>query len=218
MKKLLTLKEARITWSKLRLKYLELAHLHINDHTESEVGTVSEPKPPAEEIKKHDKEIGDAQRDCESYGYYMFAFPHIKPFLVMCMLDVKFGNEIPFSDKSPDDSEDCSKYMEDLLNDPEVFTEKTGGALISGIEKDLVNTFNIVITDRGFGCGGGHIGTSCTDKEKDEILIYLWTKYRKAIDAELIFPKIAWFFPPHFRDLWDEDEIKEYLNSVDSTK
>lgn len=100
----------------------------------------------------------------------------------------------------------------DLLNNPEVFTAKTGGVLIDLISKDI-KELGLVITDRGFGCGGGHIGIPCTDNEKDGLINLIWCKYHRAVVAGLIFPKITWF-SPIFRDLWEYDDVVAFLNKV----
>lgn len=208
----LSLKDAKIEFARKRLKLLD----HYDLYPELLAQSSEDDKNQNEFEKSIYEEREKLERDIKRYSKYLLSFPHIRPFIKLYMVDIKFGSEIPYSNKKFDECNLEEEVLDVLIKNPEEFTNKTAGNLISQIGKELYENFGLIITDRGFGCGGGHIGCPCTENEKNLVIDYIWTKYRKAIDSELIFPIIAFVLSqPHFQDIWDRKEIEDFLQGED---
>lgn len=188
-----SLHDARVLWADARKEYLEYL-----DKTDSELAS--------DEISQvMDKKLEDV-------GLFLYSLPHIRPHMKAWMVDIKFGNEIPFGNKVDDNSSISEEHLDDILEDPAKFTNKIGGPLISNIETDIVN-LGISITDRGFGMGGGHIGCPCSDNERDAVLNMVFIKYYKAVHSGLVYPMVSWF-KPFFGGLMVIDDINDFFDNI----
>lgn len=192
---MITLEEAKIVWAKKRLKYLKICF------QEGNLGV-------SEESNKLNDDIND-------FAMAIYSMPHISDHMECWMIDIKFGDEIPryFKIQKSCDNSLSIKHVETLMNNPQKFTDITGGPLLTSISNSI-KELGLRITDRGFSGCGGHIGVPCTNKDKDILIDMMLSKYRKAIDNGLVFPVVAWF-KPNFGDLWSEDQIIEFLNEND---
>jgi hypothetical protein len=194
--------QARIMWAKKRLELL-------NMYDKNGGGGCCSPDTQDENANIITKTI---EHDLEKIGKYIYSTPHLRHIMSPWMVDIRFGSEIPFGKpiECGDEDEDVViNKLQLLLDDPQKFTEYSSNGVIAQVSKDLVK-MGYIITDRGFGMGGGHIGCPCTDEGKDRLINFVWMKYRKAIDSGLIFPYVAWF-APKIQGLWNREEIEEFL-------
>lgn len=187
-----SLRDAKILWAQARKEYLTYIE---------KTGLVSD---------SEDDEVRDHK--LAEIGLFLYSLPHIRPHMKAWMVDIKFGNEVPFGEKVEDGSSLSEEHLDDILEDPAGFTSKIGGPLISNIEADI-NCLGVSVTDRGFGMGGGHVGCPCSDNERDAVLNMVFMKYHKAVNSGLVYPMVSWF-KPFFGGLMIIDEINEFLDDI----
>jgi hypothetical protein len=164
---------------------------------------------------EHD-EYKFARNKIDNYNLALYSLPWFKPKMIAWMVDVKFGDENPFS---PDTCGDCcgvseeegKKKIELLMESPGQFTEQQAGSLGKAVQDYITNELKLTITDRGGSCcgSGGHIGCPCTDGEMELMVNSINVHFKKAIDAGMMAVKIAWFKPRFFlndnaMDAWIE--------------
>lgn len=172
-------------------------------------------------ISKEDcnEEYRIAHHKYENYCKACYSLPWIRPFMKAWMVDVKFGNENPFSDKEYDNTcegsgytnEEATELIEMLVVRPDLFTAKTAGNLASNVRK-FINNAGFNITDSGGGGCGGHIGVPCTDDEAQRLINLINHNFSKAIQR-LMSVVIAWFKPKFFGNDADAAEyVKKHLS------
>ena len=219
-----TMDEARKGVAKLYLEYLNLrreygltdgvrgGHILEGEKFESQDGS------PIELTDDQKIKIKRIKGKRKEYNESLYSIPWLRKKMRAWMVDIKFGDENIFGKKCCDDAdelrgqEDLEKDLELLIENPSAFTEKSGGTLMKQVA-DFLNNHGFSITDRGGGPSGGHIGCPCTDAECELLLTLTNIQFKKAIDAGLIFPQIAWFSPnlPGFNN---DIGIKDWISKT----
>lgn len=198
--KYLSIKEAKDTWAKLRLEYLKTCK---NENGEFDLQETNESR--------------EAETKLTRFSLVCYSIPYIRPLMKAWMVDIRFGQEIPFpfkieKEKEEEEIEPININIDELIENPDEFMTKSCGIIYDRIKNDIESDLGIDMSDMGSGMGGGHIGYPCTDHEKDLLISYVWSKYQKAMASGLVFPVVVWF-KPFFEDLWDEEDIIEYYEN-----
>jgi hypothetical protein len=158
-------------------------------------------------------ELKFARNKIDNLNEALYSMPWFKSKMKAWMVDIKFGNENLFSDKKCSGGncsiKDAEEKIDLLTNDPEAFTEKTGGSLMKQVS-DFLKSEGYTITDRGGSEYGGHIGCPCTDEEFERLTTLIHIRYKKAIESGMIFPKLAWF-KPKLPGFYNDDAIEQWI-------
>jgi hypothetical protein len=210
-----TIEEAKSIVADLYIEYRDVLKKHNAEGGYGATMAVGDTPTPAniELSEEAEREIQFAQKKMESFSLSCYSLPWLHKEMKAWMVDVKFGSENPFSDvkccgDDIESLEEMDKKLDMLMEDPEAFTEQSGGSIMKRVG-DFIKSEGFKITDRGGGGSGGHIGCPCTDAEMERLLTLLHINFKKAIDAKLIFPKIAWFKPKLFSN---DDAIEKWIS------
>lgn len=170
---------------------------------------------PSEEYIRLETEYDDVM---SSY----LAYPHIAPYIRHTIIEVVHNNV----------SEDAKKEFDQLLEqklgkiespeqmqnlsekDVEDILTQYGGSLRSEVKKSLEeNEYHI--TDSGGGDMGWSLGVHCTDSEATEVSFIIHTKFRKAIDSNLLKVYRKEYVKTFIDELFEVEEDDEESDDSD---